>query len=40
MSNYEDTVWQMLELYVDIKDLLECVCECELMFENVNVNVN
>jgi hypothetical protein len=33
-------VWHMLELYVDVKDLLQCVCECELMFENVNANVN
>ena len=29
-----------VELYVDVKDLLQCVCECELMFENVNAYVN
>jgi hypothetical protein len=30
-----------LELYVDVKDLLQLyVCECEVMFVNVNTYVN
>jgi hypothetical protein len=29
----------MFELYVVVKDLLQCICGCELLFENVNVNV-